>query len=212
MSDETTIGAFSAEQAHQLSGVSLGQLRAWHRQGFLPASYADPDSRGAFSRIYSFKDIVTLRVLNQLRNVHRVSLQELRKAADALSEHGEDRWTKLRLFVLNRKVVVREPGTDRKREVTTEQYIVPIPIEVEVSSARQALDRLNERSSAEIGAVEKVRFVNRSAEVVAGTRIPSSVIADFAAAGYSYEEIISEYPTLTEADVTAALMANAAAA
>ncbi|MEE4155212.1 MAG: DUF433 domain-containing protein [Erythrobacter sp.] len=207
---ETTsiIGAFSAQQAERLSGVTLGQLRSWHAHGFLPASYADPQSSAAFSRIYSFKDIVTLRILNQLRNVHNVSLQELRRVAEALAEHGDDRWTKLKLYVHNRRVVVKEPRTDRKREITTNQYVVPIPVEIEVTSAREAVADLN--SARHVGQVAKTRFINRSAKVIAGTRIPIAVIGQFADAGYSEAEIAAEYPTLTAQDIRAALEARAA--
>lgn len=202
------IGAFTADQVERLSGVTLGQLRSWHNQGFLPASFADQSSKSAFSRIYSFKDVVTLRILNQLRNVHGVSMQELRKVADALAEHGEDRWTKLRLFVHNKKVAVKEPETSRKREVTTNQYIVPIPVEIEVSCTHQAVADLNKDRP--IGEVWKARFVNRSAEVIKGTRIPVRVIGQFADAGYSVDEIANEYPTLARDDIIAALEARAA--
>ena len=40
---------------------------------------------------------------------------------------------------------------------------------------------------------------------IAGTRIPVSVILDNLAAGVSVEEILRSYPSLTEADIRAAL-------
>ena len=40
--------------------------------------------------------------------------------------------------------------------------------------------------------------------VVAGTRVPVSVVLDCLAAGMTPEEIASEYPTITEAGVRAA--------
>jgi len=45
----------------------------------------------------------------------------------------------------------------------------------------------------------------QNAPVLAGTRIPTSAIREFAAAGYNTAAILREYPTLTAKDVAAAL-------
>ena len=42
--------------------------------------------------------------------------------------------------------------------------------------------------------------------VVRGTRIPVSLVVEFVASGMSADEIIREYPELTEEDVRAALL------
>jgi uncharacterized protein (DUF433 family) len=47
--------------------------------------------------------------------------------------------------------------------------------------------------------------VAHNAPVLAGTRIPVRAIKRFNEAGYSVAQILSEYPTLTESDVVAAL-------
>jgi hypothetical protein len=67
MSHDAVIAAFSEEHAARLSGVSRAQLRHWDRTGLLKPSYAEPDRRGAFSRVYSFADLVSL--LHPLRVV-----------------------------------------------------------------------------------------------------------------------------------------------
>jgi uncharacterized protein (DUF433 family) len=43
--------------------------------------------------------------------------------------------------------------------------------------------------------------------VIAGTRIPIAAIRSFADAGYSADEILAQYPSLTADDVEAALLA-----
>jgi uncharacterized protein (DUF433 family) len=48
--------------------------------------------------------------------------------------------------------------------------------------------------------------------VIAGTRVPVSVILDFLAAGMTAEEITTEYPTVTVAGVRAAAAYGAALA
>jgi uncharacterized protein (DUF433 family) len=50
------------------------------------------------------------------------------------------------------------------------------------------------------GVIERSRFVNHNAPVIAGTRIPVSAIKNFAKAGYSTSQIIQEYPDFTEKD------------
>ena len=198
------VGAFSEAQVQRLTGLSKSQLLRWRRDGFIRPAF-DNGERGAFSHIYSFKDLVNLRVLNSLRNVHRVSLIELKRTARELSHLGDDVWTATTLYVLKRKVVFVEPETRRKREVTGGQYVVDIPLKVAISSARDAVAKLNRRNRAQIGKIVRSRFVSRNAPVLAGTRIPVKVIKDFAEAGYRPRQIIKEYPTLTAADVKAAV-------
>jgi uncharacterized protein (DUF433 family) len=110
-------------------------------------------------------------------------------------------------------VVFDDPETLTKREVTTNQYVADIPLEVVISNTRSDVAQLNAaRDDAERGRVVKTKFVNRSAPVIAGTRIPVKVIQEFAAAGYSVAKIRKEYPTLTREDVEAAISFNGAVA
>src|SRR5687768_1012124 len=109
----SVIAAFSEEHAERLTGVTRSQLRYWDEIKFYIPSYAEHDRHLPFSRVYSFKDIVALRVLNMLRNQHGVSLQHLRQISRKLSKHAEDKWTGITLYVLNRKVHWQEPGTNK---------------------------------------------------------------------------------------------------
>jgi uncharacterized protein (DUF433 family) len=211
MTSSTVIGAFSEDQARRLTGLSIAQLSRWRRMRFMKPAF-DTEGRAPFSHIYSFKDLVKLRVLNQLRNVHRVPLSELQKTAKALSHLGDDLWTATTLYVHRKKIVFIEPDTRRKREVTTKQYVADIPLRVVISSTREEVARLNERDAASIGKITKSRYVNRAAHVIAGTRIPVKVIQEFAAVGYSTARILKEYPTLKAADIEAAINFEAAAA
>lgn len=206
MVDDNVIGAFSEEQVERLTEVTRAQLRRWHRTGFLPAEFAVEDSRAPYSHIYSFKNLVTLRVLNKLRNVHGVSMPELRKTADKLSHLGDDKWTATTLYVFRRKVVFNDPDTLAKREITTNQYLADIPLEIVISNTRNDVAKLNrERSNDEAGSITKRKFVSHSVPVVAGTRIPARVVREFFDAGYSISQIRKEYPTLTKADIEAAI-------
>ena len=114
---DNTISAFSEDHAERLTGVSKRQLRYWDRTGFFQPEMAAENRRMAFSRIYSFRDIVQLRVLNVLRNQYNVPLQHLRKVSEELSHLSDSKWTATELFVLNRRVIFVEPNTDKYREI-----------------------------------------------------------------------------------------------
>lgn len=202
---QKVIAAFSEDQTHRLTGISVGQLRHWDRMDFYKPSYGEENRRVPFSRIYSFLDIVSLRVLNLLRNQFNVSLQHLREVKVKLDHLGEDRWIGIKLWVVKRKVVWQEPGTDLPQEVLSGQYIVPVILQEIFVDTKEKIAKLNQRDKALVGQIGRSRFINHNAPVVAGTRISVRAIKRFAAAGYSHEQIIKEYPDLTDEDVKAAL-------
>jgi uncharacterized protein (DUF433 family) len=203
MNDSDIIGAFSEEDAARLSGVSVGQLRSWDRSGFLSPSYAAKNRRQAYSRVYSFRDIVSLRVLNSLRNEHKVPLQHLRKVSHELANQGNDRWTQQTLYVLGRRVVFDDPRTHQRREVVSGQQVFDIPLKVAIKDTRGAIRDLNKRRPETIGRVIRGRFVMNSRPVFAGTRIPVSAIRSYLAADFDAADILREYPELRLEDVEA---------
>jgi len=206
MSDlDNVIAAFSAEQVERLTGLTKARLTSWDRTGFFAPSYADDDRRSPYSRIYSFRDVVGLRTLCRLRNEYHVSLQHLRQVAEKLSHLANDLWSSQVLYVWDKKVVFDETGTGRLREVVSGQYVNGLALEEVISDMRRAVDRLRRRNDDQIGEITRSRFVNHNAAVIAGTRIPVSAIREFADAGYTAQQIIEEYPDLTEQDVAAAL-------
>jgi len=166
---------------------------------------AAENRRVSFSRIYSFKDIVQLRVLNVLRNQYNVPLQHLRKVAEQLGSLSDDKWTATELFVLNRRVIFAEPDTEKYREIVSGQYVIGIPLRTVVSDTRSAVSQLSKRDTAEFGRIERKRNVSRNAAVVAGTRIPVSTIVEFHEAGYTHQQIMEEFPSLNKADIEAAI-------
>ena len=202
---DNTISAFSEDHAERLTGVSKRQLRYWDRTGFFQPEMAAENRRMAFSRIYSFRDIVQLRVLNVLRNQYNVPLQHLRKVSEELSHLSDSKWTATELFVLNRRVIFVEPNTDKYREIVSGQYVIGIPLKTVISDTREAVRQLSKRERSEFGQIEKKRTVSRNAAVIAGTRIPVSTIVEFHDAGYTPREIIQEFPRLTKADIEAAI-------
>jgi len=204
MAEAEIIGAFSEDDAARLSDLTLNQIRRWDRIGFFTPSLAEENRRQPFSRAYSFRDIVSLRVLGQLRNRHGVPLQHLRKVSDKLHDMGDAKWTASTLYVLGKKVVFTDPRDDKRKEVVSEQRVFDIPLRVAISDTRQAIAKMNEREKAETGHVVKRRFVMQGEAVFEGTRIPVAAVQRYLEAGYGTAAILKAFPDLTEADIDAA--------
>jgi uncharacterized protein (DUF433 family)/DNA-binding transcriptional MerR regulator len=198
------IGAFSEENAERLTNVSLNQMRRWDRIGLLRPSYAD-ERHTPYGRVYSFRDLVSLRVLNELRNRHRISIAHLLTVHRDLSALSDEPWSSVRLEVLGKRVVIVEPGTRRRRMAGGDQLVLDIQLPIIIASLKTAVAKLNERGPAEVGKIVRAKFVSENQPVLAGTRIPVTAIKSFAAAGYGTDAIIKEYPDLTAADIRAAL-------
>lgn len=205
MNARDLIETFSEEMTSRLTGVSVRQLRYWDRDGFFSPRFGDPDRSLPYSRLYSFRDIVALKVLNELRNDAKVPLQHLRGVKEMLLSLGEGLWAETTLYVHNKRVVFVNPETDMLEEVVSGQGILQIPLRVASSNMRDAINRLKQRTPEQIGKLERRRKIARNQLVIAGTRIPVESIKAFAAEGYSIERIKLEYPTLTDEDIRAAI-------
>lgn len=203
MESESVVGAFSEGQASAISGISLAQLRKWRKDGFFDPSFGDDETHVPYGRIYSFRDLVALQVLNDLRNEKKISLSHLREVSDKLAHLGDDRWGKTTLYVLGKRVVFDDPETSERREVVSGQRVFNIPLRVVVRSTRERIQALNERSEV-IGQFAKRRFVSGSEQVFAGTRVPVSSVLDFLKAGFDVTAIMREFPVLTDEDIRAA--------
>lgn len=204
MHRDNVVGAFSEVDAARLSGLSTGQLRSWDRSGFLHPAYRAAQAGLPYGRIYSFRDVVSLRVLGQLRNVHKVSMQHLRKVSETLAHLGERKWTATTLYVLGRKVVFEDPRTSGKVEIVSGQRVLDIPIHVVISDTRKAIGDLNRRLPSERGAVVHGRFTLQNEPVFKGTRIPVAAVKRYLDSGYEPAMIISEFPDLTLEDIEVA--------
>ena len=196
------VSAFSADQVMKLTGLSMRQLAYWDDLGFFKPQYAAEDRRAPYARIYSFKDVVGLRTLSVLKTQYKCSLPHLRDVAEELTSYSDAPWAEITLYVWKRQVQFKEPDTGRVRGVVDGQYAM-LPIKSVMEDVRNAADKLRQRQTDQIGRIEKHRFVSHQAEVISGTRIRVATIRRFIDSGYSTEQILNEYPSLTAADVAA---------
>jgi DNA-binding transcriptional MerR regulator len=72
--------------AMRAAGISYRQLDYWARTGLVVPSIRDASGSGT-QRLYSFRDLVVLKVVKSLLDAG-VSLQNIRKAIDTLRAHG----------------------------------------------------------------------------------------------------------------------------
>jgi uncharacterized protein (DUF433 family) len=199
------ISAFTEDQAERLTGVTVHRLRHWDTTGFFRPSLGADNRRQPFSRIYSFRDLLSLQVLRSLRDDAGCSLQHLREVRDKLGHLGDDLWSKTRLYVLKKKVVFYDEEKDELREPVSGQTVLQIPLRVVMSDMKLRVRSMSSREPEEYGRIDRKRTVRHNEPVVAGTRITVGAIKRLSEDGYSVARIIAEFPSLTESDVSAAL-------
>ncbi|HZV04594.1 MAG TPA: DUF433 domain-containing protein [Gemmataceae bacterium] len=195
---------FSDEHVSRLTGLTKWQLRSWDRLGFFTPRFAYEDRFAPYSRVYSFKDVVGLRTIAVLMKDYRASLKSLQGAAEELVKRGYNNWAELNLYVVKGHVHFQPPGTSDVESVRDGQLAM-LPIIDVIKDVEKRVQELRKRGTDQLGRVERHKHVIHNTPVIAGTRIPTAAIRRFHEAGYSIEQIVREYPTLTAEDVQGAL-------
>src|SRR5205814_1962718 len=151
--------------------------------GVLSPHYGDGASGRPYGRVYSFRDLVGLRTLAQLRE-HGVPLQELRRVGQWLAERYAEPWSSLRFYVAGNRVFFEDPLSVAHVLGPPGQMAFPFEMKRIADETRIAADALRKRQGDDIGRVAQHRYVMHNAPVVAGTRIPTAAIWDFHRAGF----------------------------
>ena len=79
---------FTAQQASQLTSCTAHQLRYWDRVGLVKPSIQGTGGRPGRRRLYSFRDLVALRVVRSLLD-NGMSVQRVRRAWDYLRRSAD---------------------------------------------------------------------------------------------------------------------------
>jgi DNA-binding transcriptional MerR regulator len=201
---DSVIAAFTSDQVSNLTGLSITQLRYWDEIGFFKPQHVAENTRTPYSRIYSFKDIVGLRVISILKNAYKVTMPNLKAAATKLEKHSSHPWSDMKLSVWKNQVTWINPETQKHEAVADGQGVVFDLISV-VEDMRNKVELLKVRSTDEVGKSQRNRYIAHNAEVFAGTRIPIDTVRRFYNAGYNVDTILQEFPTLERGDVEYAL-------
>lgn len=198
------LSAFAESHVVAITGLSRNQLRAWDREGLVQPDFASEDRRDAYSRVYSFQDLVGLKTIAVLQKQFKISTRKLKTVARSLVARGFSEWYRLKLYVVKGEVHFVNPDGDAVEGVETGQFAM-LPIIDVINDVTEKVEELKHRSPDDIGRFQKSRHVLRNAQVVRGTRIPVRSIQSFARAGYSADDILREYPSLSLEDIERAL-------
>lgn len=196
--------AFAADRTARIAGVSEKQLREWHDKGLL-VSRDDAQWPDEGPRFYSFRDLVELRVIAQLRNEHGVSLQQLRKLRGWMDSAGKG-WTTRRFHVDRKRIIFEDPATGRKLasrpfgQAVMEFDLAPI---VEDTKSRLRAD--GERRPEQIGRITRNRAIHSNQPVIDGTRVLVSTVVGLRESGLSLREIAARFRGVQIDDIRAAL-------
>ncbi|MBA2290238.1 MAG: DUF433 domain-containing protein [Chloroflexia bacterium] len=200
----TSLLALDSDKISRLTGIPKSTLTHWERTGIYTPSFVDPVRKTPFRRIYSFRDAVSLRTLSKLRRDLKVPLAEICKAGQYLSQFYDSPWSELRFGVVDRRLVFWDPKRGRwmghSGQEVLELNVEGIPQEIESS-----LPSVLERDPAQYGQITTNRYVHHRKPIIAGTRIPTSTIWSFHRKGFTIEDILKDFPHLTEDDVKAAI-------
>jgi DNA-binding transcriptional MerR regulator len=142
------VEAFTAQQACQFTGCTPHQLRYWDRVDLLRPSIQSTGGRPGRRRLYSFRDLVALRVVRSLLD-NGMSVQRVRRAWDYLRRTAdlEQHLSEVRL-VTDGQTIFKVSSDDeelvdalRDGQLAFFVAINEITLEVEEDVTRFELDR-----------------------------------------------------------------------
>lgn len=204
-SPRAVVAAFTEAEVQRLTGISQRQLRYWASDDFYTPSLKVEDRELPTMRLYSFRDLVCLKVINALRNNSKVPLQELKRTKERLAHLGDDLWAKTTLYILGKRVVFDNSETGEKEEASSGQGVLRIDLQVVTGQVESSIRAMRDRRTGTVGKIERKRGVAQNQPVIAGTRVPVRSIQSFSKAGYSIDDIHKQYPSLTKEDIIAAV-------
>jgi DNA-binding transcriptional MerR regulator/predicted RNase H-like HicB family nuclease len=132
---------FGVASVLKLTGVSYRQLDHWAKTGLVRASVREATGRGS-RRVYSFEDLVALRVVAQLLAAG-LSVQALRRAVRYLKRHSERPLSRLALITDGKRLLTLTEDPDKMIEATDHGQVVhAIGVEPIVRSLKATVSEL----------------------------------------------------------------------
>lgn len=207
--DETAHLAFTTKDDERLTGLTPRRLQDWDETAFIRPSTAARKGRGS-PRLYSFRDLIQLRIAAQLRD--RLSLQALRRLKAALDLDAPFAHVRFATTTGGEPVYLAGPGRpEAARKPGQIVKTFDVPLEEIRADLLRSVAALRPRRGA--GHIERRRGVLGSRPVFAGTRIQPDQVIRMLEAGWTNERILDAYPDLRREDIrTARRLARAKAA
>jgi uncharacterized protein (DUF433 family) len=200
------IAFFSREEAARLTGLSTKRIGYWSLTEVLRPSAG---RAGVFGiPLYTFRDLVGLKVLAKLRREASLSLQSLRRIGEWLGENHSTPWASLRFYIVGKGVYFSGPDDDGLTALDPlGQTAHPILVDLAeiADQARSEIVEFRKRKPEQRGRIVRDRRIQANQPVLDGTRIPTAAVWAFHEKGFSNEQIIDEFPSLSLDDVRAAI-------
>jgi uncharacterized protein (DUF433 family)/DNA-binding transcriptional MerR regulator len=195
--------AVTDKRARQLAHISMKQLRYWEQTGLVVPSVRRQVSSGKTVRLYGFEDLLELLVAAELRRRPGISLQHIRRLITHLRQRDYGApLRELKFATHGNQIYVQYPDGSWSGDPDPDQLIFRQAVALDLVGAR--IEAAGKRDPETPGKVVQRRGVQGGKPIFAGTRIPVGTVQRYLDAGYSTEEIIEEYPSLTPADIEAA--------
>jgi DNA-binding transcriptional MerR regulator len=191
------LGAFSADVARKIVGITYRQLDYWDKTGLIRPSVQRAKGRGS-RRLYSFEDLVELRVVAKLLAAG-VSLPAVRKATRYLRQHFTDvvrPLARLALQADGKRVLVST--TDGKHLIDATaggQVVITVAIAPIVKDLRERVTELRTQRAVTV----KVR-----GHAYAAVLTPDLEVGGFTIEVPDLPGLVTEADTLSEARVMVA--------
>jgi len=175
---------FGSKVVLDLTGITYRQLDYWARTRLVGASIRQAAGSGS-RRVYSFEDLVALRVIARLLDAG-VSLQAVRRAVEYLQRHTERPLSTLGLIAQGKRVFALTEDPTKMIEATAQgQVVIAIDVEPIVKNLQ-----------ADVTQLSATREINVRAR---GRGYRAVLTPDLEAGGYTIE--VPELPgCITEAD------------
>jgi uncharacterized protein (DUF433 family) len=195
--------AVSDKRAARLAGISMAQLRRWEQVGLIVPSVRQQVSPRNIVRLYSFQGLLQLLVAAELRRRPGISLQHIQRIVAYLRDRDfKAPLRELKFATHGKNIYFQYPDGTWSGDPLPDQLIFRQAIALDMVGEK--IESVSDRDQATAGQVVKRRGVHGSKPIFAGTRIPVGTVQRFLEAGYDAESIISEYPSLTPADIETA--------
>jgi uncharacterized protein (DUF433 family) len=195
---DTTVMAFSREQAAKLSKLSAHQLRAWAKGLYCP-SWTELG-------LYTFVDLVALRTLGQLRTKYNVRPAELRRASKYLKAHSDQPWSKLKLGVgpKNRIYFWDSDARCWLSADGVDQSIASVALDQIGTKLKREVSAVRRRPDEDFGQTERTRGVCGGQLRFKGTRVTVAAVQALLRIGRTSKQILTEFPSIAAPDIAAA--------
>lgn len=142
-------GGFSARIAKRLAGITYRQLDHWDKTRLVGSSLRQAGGKGS-RRVYSFQDVVALRVVAGLRRAG-LSLQAIRRAVAYLKRHADKPLSTLHLVADGKRLLVFTDDPGRHIDATDHgQVVTSIGVAPIASALRHEVAELSAPRHAEV--------------------------------------------------------------